>query len=57
VVEAFLERHPEFEPLEYPPSWKALPINGIKGRGPGWLLDPLSLNSDGMFVARMRRRK
>lgn len=56
VVERFLAEHHEYKPLDYPECWRQLGIAGINARGPGYLIDPLVLNTDGMYVARLRRK-
>lgn len=50
VVAAFLVAHPEFEPAHFARTFDALP------RGAGLLILPARHNTDGFFVASLRRK-
>jgi 16S rRNA (cytosine967-C5)-methyltransferase len=50
VVAAFLAAHPEFEPAPFARTFDALP------RGAGLLILPARHNTDGFFVASLRRK-
>jgi 16S rRNA (cytosine967-C5)-methyltransferase len=50
VVAAFLTEHPEFHPEPFANTFGALT------RGPGLTLFPALHNTDGFFVASLRRR-
>jgi 16S rRNA C967 or C1407 C5-methylase (RsmB/RsmF family) len=59
VVEQFLATHPEFAPDPLAPCFEShgIAISGVLGDQATLQVDPYHQNTDGLFMARMRRSK